>query len=55
MPLSSDRSINGNDTMGTVDTVIGVIGIHIKDEFIPPGGELNILKIRPLAHLGYYD
>ena len=33
MPLSSDRSITGNDTMGTVDTIIGVIGIHIKDEF----------------------
>jgi flavin reductase (DIM6/NTAB) family NADH-FMN oxidoreductase RutF len=46
----------GNGTMGTVDIVIGeVIGIHIKDEFIQPDGKLNILKIRPLARLGYYD
>jgi hypothetical protein len=39
-----------------VDIVFGqVIGIHIKDEFIQPDGKLNILKIRPLARLGYYD
>jgi len=42
--------------MGTVDIVFGqVIGIHVKDEFIQPDGKLNILKIRPLARLGYYD
>lgn len=46
----------GNCTMGTVDIVIGqVIGIHIRDEFIQPDGKLNILKIRPIARLGYYD
>ena len=46
----------GNGTMGTVDIVFGqVIGIYIKDEFIQPDGKLNILKIRPLARLGYYD
>jgi flavin reductase (DIM6/NTAB) family NADH-FMN oxidoreductase RutF len=46
----------GNGTMGTVDIVIGeVIGIHIKDEFILPDGKVNILKIRPIARLGYYD
>jgi flavin reductase (DIM6/NTAB) family NADH-FMN oxidoreductase RutF len=46
----------GNSMMGTVDIVIGqVIGIHIKDEFIQPDGKLNILKIRPIARLGYYD
>jgi flavin reductase (DIM6/NTAB) family NADH-FMN oxidoreductase RutF len=46
----------GSGTMGTVDIVIGrVIGIHIKDEFIQPDGKLNILKIRPIARLGYYD
>jgi flavin reductase (DIM6/NTAB) family NADH-FMN oxidoreductase RutF len=46
----------GNGLMGTVDIVFGqVIGIHIKDEFIQPDGKLNILKIRPLARLGYYD
>ena len=46
----------GNGTMGTVDIIIGrVIGIHIKDEFIQPDGKLNILKIRPIARLGYYN
>lgn len=46
----------GNSAMGTVDIVIGqVIGIHIKDEFIAPDGKLDILKIRPIARLGYFD
>ena len=46
----------GNGKMGTVDVVFGeVMGIHIKDEFILPNGKLDILKIRPLARLGYYD
>jgi len=46
----------GSSMMGAVDIVIGeVIGIHIKDEFIQPDGKLNILKIRPIARLGYYD
>jgi flavin reductase (DIM6/NTAB) family NADH-FMN oxidoreductase RutF len=48
--------LSGNRTMGTVDIVIGeVLGIHIEDEFIQPDGKLNILKIRPIARLGYYD
>jgi flavin reductase (DIM6/NTAB) family NADH-FMN oxidoreductase RutF len=46
----------GKGKMGTVDIVIGeVLGIHIKDEFILPSGKLDILGIRPLARLGYYD
>jgi len=46
----------GNGKMGTTDVVIGeVLGIHIKDEFILPDGKLDILKIKPLARLGYYD
>jgi len=46
----------GNSRIGTVDIIVGqVIGIHIKDEFIQPDGKLNILKIRPIARLGYYD
>lgn len=46
----------GHSKMGTVDIVIGeVVGIHIKDEFIQPDGKLDILKMRPLARLGYYD
>jgi len=46
----------GNGTMGTVDIVIGrVIGIHIKEDVIGPDGRIDVLKIRPIARLGYHD
>ena len=46
----------GNGTMGTVDVVIGrVIAIHIKEEVIRPDGRIDVLKIRPIARLGYRD
>jgi flavin reductase (DIM6/NTAB) family NADH-FMN oxidoreductase RutF len=46
----------GSGPMGTVDVVIGrVILVHIKDDIIRPDGRLDIVKIRPLARLGYYD
>jgi len=46
----------GRSPMGTVDIVIGeVVGVHIKDEFIRADGKLDILQMRPLARLGYYD
>ncbi len=46
----------GNGLMGTVDVVIGrVVLIHIRDDVIGADGRLDILKIRPLARLGYYD
>jgi flavin reductase (DIM6/NTAB) family NADH-FMN oxidoreductase RutF len=46
----------GNGTMGTADIVFArVIGIHINDEFIGADGKINVLKIRPIARLGYYD
>jgi flavin reductase (DIM6/NTAB) family NADH-FMN oxidoreductase RutF len=46
----------GNGLMGTVDVIIGrVVLVHIRDEVIGPDGRLDILKIRPLARLGYYD
>ena len=44
------------NTFGTFDLIIGkVILIHIKDEFICPDGKIDIVKIRPLARLGYHD
>ena len=44
----------GNKGKGSIDLVIGrVVLIHIKDEVILPDGRLDILKIRPLARLGY--
>ena len=46
----------GNGTMGTVDIVIGqVIGIHIDEGAIGPDGRIDVLKIRPIARLGYHD
>ena len=46
----------GNGVIGTVDVVIGrVVLAHIKDEVIKEDGRLDIVGIRPLARLGYYD
>lgn len=42
--------------MGTVDVVFGrVLAIHIKDEVIGADGRIDVLKIRPIARLGYHD
>jgi flavin reductase (DIM6/NTAB) family NADH-FMN oxidoreductase RutF len=36
--------------------VIGrVVGVHIRDEMITEEGRLDVLKMRPLARLGYHD
>jgi flavin reductase (DIM6/NTAB) family NADH-FMN oxidoreductase RutF len=46
----------GKSTMGTVDVVVGeVLAVHIKDEYIQPDGKLDILKLKPIGRLGYYD
>lgn len=46
----------GTSTMGTADIIIGlIVGVHIKDEFIRTDGKLDILKMRPIGRLGYYN
>jgi flavin reductase (DIM6/NTAB) family NADH-FMN oxidoreductase RutF len=36
--------------------VIGrVVGVHIRDDVIGADGKIDILKVRPLARLGYHD
>ncbi|MCM2284646.1 MAG: flavin reductase family protein [Desulfobacula sp.] len=46
----------GKSLMGTVDIIIGLVaGIHIKDDCIGKDGKIDILKIRPIGRLGYYD
>jgi flavin reductase (DIM6/NTAB) family NADH-FMN oxidoreductase RutF len=46
----------GNGKMGTVDVVLGrVIGVHINDNALSAEGRLDVIKIRPIAKLGYYD
>jgi flavin reductase (DIM6/NTAB) family NADH-FMN oxidoreductase RutF len=48
--------LSGNGLIGTVDVVIGeVLAVHIKDEFIMPDGKLDIIRMKPIGRLGYYD
>jgi flavin reductase (DIM6/NTAB) family NADH-FMN oxidoreductase RutF len=52
--LHSTLSIPGKK--GPHHLIVGsVIGIHIRDDVINAEGKLDILKIRPLARLGYLD
>jgi hypothetical protein len=42
--------------MGTVDVVFGrVVAIHIDDSVIDANGMIDVLKIKPLARMGYFD
>ena len=46
----------GTPPMGTVDVVFGrVVAIHIDDEAIDEKGMVDVLKIQPLARMGYFD
>jgi len=48
--------IPGRGLMGTIDVVIGrVVMVHIDDSVIGKDGKIDVLKIRPIARLGYYD
>ncbi|MFC4799484.1 flavin reductase family protein [Neobacillus sp. GCM10023253] len=53
--IQTIRIPTGNE-VSTVDIVIGrVAHVHIADDIILPSGKLDILKIKPIARLGYYD
>lgn len=53
--LSTTR-FPGNGTVGAVDVVFGEVKhVHIDDDVIGDDGKLDILKIKPIARLGYYD
>lgn len=53
--LSTHR-LPGGGTVGTVDVVYGEVKhIHINDDVIDDTGKLDLLKIKPIARLGYYD
>jgi flavin reductase (DIM6/NTAB) family NADH-FMN oxidoreductase RutF len=46
----------GNGAMGTVDVVFGrVCVIHIDDAALTSDGKIDVLKLRPIARMGYYD
>lgn len=45
-----------NGGISTVDIIIAeVIGIHVADEFIGEDDKIDIVKIGPVARLGYFD
>jgi flavin reductase (DIM6/NTAB) family NADH-FMN oxidoreductase RutF len=46
----------GNGAMGSADVVFGkVVAVHIDDAVIDANGLVDILKIRPIARMGYFD
>jgi flavin reductase (DIM6/NTAB) family NADH-FMN oxidoreductase RutF len=46
----------GVPPMGTADVVFGrVVAVHIDDAVIDAKGIVDVLKIQPLARMGYYD
>jgi flavin reductase (DIM6/NTAB) family NADH-FMN oxidoreductase RutF len=52
----STHRLKGNGAMGTVDVVYGeVVQIHVRDDVVLPSGKIDILKIAPIARMGYYD
>ena len=52
----STHRLPGHSATSAVDVVFAeVMKIHVKDEFIAADGKLDILKMRPIARMGYYD
>lgn len=46
----------GHSVGNIVHLVIGeVVGVHIRDDALTEDGRLDVLKIRPIARLGYFD
>lgn len=46
----------GGGAMGTVDLVFGrVVGVHIDDAALTEDGRINILEVKPIARMGYFD
>ncbi len=49
-------SLPGRNLEQSHHVVVGrVVGVHIRDDVLTPDGKIDILKIRPLARLGYHD
>lgn len=46
----------GGGRMGTVDVVFGrVVGVHIDDGALTEDGRLDVVRLRPIARMGYFD
>jgi flavin reductase (DIM6/NTAB) family NADH-FMN oxidoreductase RutF len=49
-------TLPGNHFERVHHVVVGrVVGVHIRDDVLTADGRLDVLKIRPLARLGYFD
>lgn len=52
----SSLALPGNAFDQVHHVVIGrVVGVHVRDDVLTPEGKLDVIKIRPLARLGYFD
>ena len=48
--------VPGNSKVGSIDLVVAdVKTIHIDESVIDEDGKLDILKIKPIARMGYFD
>ena len=46
----------GRSDISWVDLVIGIVEhVHLADEMVTAEGKLDVLRMRPIARLGYYD
>jgi len=54
--LQCSLVLPGNSFDQVHHVVVGrVIGVHIRDNVLTPEGKIDVLKIRPIARLGYFD
>ena len=52
----STTTIPGKSNVGMIDVVFAEVAmIHVDDEVITADGKIDILKIAPIARLGYFD
>jgi flavin reductase (DIM6/NTAB) family NADH-FMN oxidoreductase RutF len=46
----------GNGPMGSADVVFGrVVAVHIADDAIDADGRVDVLRLRPIARMGYFE
>ncbi len=46
----------GKPPMGSADVVFGrVVAVHIDDDALTPEGLVDVLKLQPIARMGYFD
>jgi flavin reductase (DIM6/NTAB) family NADH-FMN oxidoreductase RutF len=52
----STLTLPGNHFERVHHVVVGrVVGVHIRDDVLTSDGKVDVLKIKPLARLGYFD